>query len=302
MIRNTAVIICMLCLTAAAIAAPKPRYLHVTVSGENGVANPVCEGSLWFDIAQEHNYGGVYYIAGNSCGITAETSRYQSNDLKFELVFNLLLSIHESGTWLAGATRALNYADKDQSGRAERTSIEKALPMGQEELVCSHKLPDGRQIYLKVELRSELPSDCADCGQSAVVLKSSYLKNGVKVSSGTSGRKFLAEAMEFRSGVDESSSDGDPDEMKYIVLISMPGALKALKERTECTITFQRAYQIRSRGGSGGSGESSVNYTSKNTMDVVLEPGKELRLVFPPDTPAVEGYAIEDTLIILPRK
>jgi hypothetical protein len=32
-----------------------------------------------------------------------------------------------------------------------------------------------------------------------------------------------------------------------------------------------------------------------------LEPGKELRLVFPPDEPSVEGFDIEDTLIIVPR-
>ncbi len=300
--RYLTIVVCLIGLSVAAVAAPKPRYLRVNVSGEKGSANPVCEGSLWFDITQEQNYSGVYYIAGNSCGITAETSRYQSSDLKFELVFNLLLSINDGGSWLAGATRALNYADSEQPGRAERTSIEKALPMGQEELVCSHKLPDGRQIYLRVELRSELPEDCADCGQSAVVLRSSYLRNGVKVSSGSAGRKFLAEAMEFQSGVGEISNGADASEMKYIVMVSMPGALKALKERTECRITFQRAYQIRSRGGSGGEGESSVNYTSKNVKDVVLEPGKELRLVFPPDTPAVEGYAIEDTLIILPRK
>ncbi len=299
---NLMVALSLLCLIATASAAPKPRYLHVMVSGEKGAANQVCEGSLWFDITQEKNYGGVYYIAGNSCGITAEAARYQSSDLQFELVFNLLLSINDAGSWLAGTTRALNYADKNQAGRAERTSIEKALPLGQEELVCSHKLPDGRQINLKVELRTELPQDCSDCGQSAVVLKSTYLKNGVKVSSGTAGRKFLADAMEFQSGADETGDGADASEMQYIVLISMPGAMKALKERTECKITFQRSYRIRSRGGSGGEGETSVNYTSKNVKDIVLEPGKELRLVFPPDTPAVEGYAIEDTLIILPRK
>jgi hypothetical protein len=300
--RYMTILVCLLGLSIAAFAAPKPRYLRVMVSGEKEAANPVCEGSLWFDITQEQNYSGVYYITGSSCGITAETSRYQSSDLKFELVFNLLLSINDGGAWLAGATRALNYADNVQPGRAERTSIEKALPIGQEELVCSHKLPDGRQIYLKVELRTELPNDCADCGQSAVVLRSAYLKNGVKVSSGSSGRKFLTEAMEFQSGVGDIGNAADASEMKYVVMISMPGALKALKERTECKITFQRAYQIRSRGGSGGEGESSVNYTSRNVKDIVLEPGKELRLVFPPDTPAVEGYAIEDTLIILPRK
>lgn len=287
-------------IAGTSLAATKQRYLHVNVSGTNDADNPVCPGSLWFDLEQEQQYGGVYYIAANSCGITAEASRYQSEGLQFELVFNLLLKTNESGTWLAGATRALNYADAKQSGRVERTSIEKELTPGEEELVCTYTLSDGRQVNLHVSTATELPAECADCGESAVVLKSTYLREGRLVATELSGRKFLTEAMEFQANFDEDRVEVGAPQVRYNVMVQIPGALKSLKEATPCQVVFERAYQIRTK--KAGKSDVSVSYTSKNVKDVVLEPGKELRLVFPPDEPSVEGFGIEDTLIILPRQ
>lgn len=280
-------------------SAADPRYLHLMVEGDG--SPEICHGSLWFDVTQEKQYGGVYYIASKACGITSEASRYQSDDLKFELVFNLVFNSAGEQSWIGGATRALSYTDKDHPGRAERTSTEKAIEIGKKLLLASHSLADDRTVNLYAEIADELPADCADCGQSAVVLSSTFSRNGTKFSSNRSGRKFLAEGMEFQSSIDAGIAGPGSPRMQYSVLVHMPGAMRALKERTTCQITLQRLYHIQSSGKGANDKDFSVSYNSKNTKEVILEPGKELRLVFPPDSPAVEGFDIEDTLIIVPK-
>ncbi len=46
---------------------------------------------------------------------------------------------------------------------------------------------------------------------------------------------------------------------------------------------------------------ADVVYASKYTKDIEIVLGKMLKLVFPPDTPSVRGFDIEDTLIIVPQ-
>jgi hypothetical protein len=282
-------------------AAPVARYLQVIVSGANDIGNPVCSGSLVFDMTQEQLYNGGYYIAENSCGITADVAAYRESGMKFELLFNLRSITNDQGVWMSGSTYALNYFNGRQTGLGEKTSVEKKLPLGQKVLVCSYALEDGREVTLHVSASVECPPSSTDCGKNAVTLVSTVLNDGKVFSKSSSARRLLAESMEFRPGLEATGAGVGSPKLDYSVLVQIPGASRALKEATPCQVVFQRAYRITSLQMEKTDKQVAVNYTSKNTMDVVLEPGKELRLVFPPDTPPVEGFDIEDTLIIVPR-
>ena len=299
--RYLIVAVWMVLAYAQANAVSAPRYLQVSISDENDAGNPVCAASLVFDMTQEQLYNGVYYIAQNSCGITADAAGYRQGGMKFELVFNLRSMTNEQGTWLSGSSYALNYSEGKEAGRGEKTSVEKKLTLGQKALVCSYALEDGREVVMYVSTSVECPPSNADCGENAVKLVSTALSRSKAYSRASSVRKLLAESMEFRSALETAGVGDDSPKLDYQVLVQIPGAMKALKEATPCQVVFQRAYRITSRQKQGSGNQVAVNYTSKNTKDVVLEPGKELRLVFPPDTPSVDGFDIEDTLIIVPR-
>lgn len=288
-------------LLAAATLMAVPRYLHVTVSGENDESKPVCSASLGFDLLDERQQGGVYYIAGNSCGITSEASRYQLDGLEFELVFNF--QILGSGDYylLAGATRALNYRGGSGPGRAERSSIEKQIPIGVKVPISSFSLPDGRQVTISVKLAETLPTDCPDCKQSAVSLRSVFSRNGNVFSSARVGKKFLAEAMEFHSSFEADAAGAGSPQFLYQVLVQIPNALDALTQPTETQVTLQRIYQFSSSHRSDPKNQTEGRFSSRITRAITLEPGKELRLVIPPDTPSLGGFEILDTLIILPK-
>jgi hypothetical protein len=292
--------LCVICALAQANAASS-RYLQIAVSGLNDTGNPVCPASLVYDISQEQLLNGAYYIADKSCGITADASAYRPGGMSFEMAFNMKVQTSDQGTWLSGTAYALNYSGEERRGGGERTSVEKALALGKKILVGSFSLQDGRDVQLFATLLDDCPPNNADCGENAVTLITSVSSRGKTFANKTQSRKLLAEAMEFRSVLESDDKDGKHSELQYAAMVRVPDGIRALKEPTRCQIVFQRNYRITAQQTGATKSQSAVSYSSQNVQEVLLEPGKELRLVFPPDEPSVEGFDIEDPLIIVPR-
>ncbi len=298
--RITLVALCVICALAQ-VAAASPRYLQIAVSGLNDAGNPVCPVSLVYDISREQLLGGAYYIADSSCGITADVAEFRGSGLKFEMTFNMKIQVNDQGTRLSGTAYALDYSDSRQMGGGERTSVEKGLIQGKKTLVCSFGLQDGRDAQLFATLLDDCPPGNADCEENAITLITSVSGEGKTFANETQSRKLLAESMAFRTEVETEGKDGKHFELQYATNVQIADGLRALREPTRCKVLFQRNYHIITAQAGATKGQSAVSYSSQNVQEVLLEPGKELRLVFPPDSPSVEGFDIEDTLVIVPR-
>jgi len=297
------IIFTLLCVVSLAgqVFAATPHYLQISVSGLNDSQDPVCPVSLVYDLNQEQLINGEYYIADSSCGITADAAAYRPSGLKFEIAYNMKTHVDDQGTWLSASAYALNYAGGQKRGSGEKTSVEKALVLEKKTLVGSFGLQDGRDVQLFVTLHDNCPRNSTDCGENAVTLTTSVSSHGKSFAQKTQVRKLLAEAMNFQSVVRSTGTDGKVLTLKYATKVRIPGCIAAIKEPARCQVTFQRSYQITTSQTNGINSQAAVSYSSQNMQEVVLEPGKELRLVFPPDEPSVEGFDIEDTLVINPR-
>jgi hypothetical protein len=294
------ILLCVICLAGQVFAAT-PHYLQISVSGLNDSREPVCPVSLVYDISQEQILNGAYYIADSSCGITTDAAAFQPSGLEFEIAYNMKIQVDDQGTWLSGSAYALNYFGGKKRGFSERTSVEKALVKEKKTLVGSFGLQDGRDVQLFVTLFDNCPHNNTDCGKNAVTLITSVSSHGKSFAHKTQVRKLLAETMDFQSVIKPDGLEGKESTLRYATRVKIPDCIEALKKPTQCQVVFQRSYQITSSQTNGTNSQTAVSYSSQNTQGVVLEPGKELRLVFPPDKPSVEGFDIEDTLVIIPR-
>jgi hypothetical protein len=301
--RKWLIALALLVLAAGqGVADSLPHWLIVIVSGANDAGNPLCAASLGFEIAPDRRYDGVYYVADSSCGITGGFSAAARGNLKFQLAFRLKVQVSDDGIWLSAATDALPFAHGREAGRGQRTSIEKQLLLDQKTSIGSYVLGDGREATVWVLASADCPPSIIDCAENAVTLVSTVSNRGKSFAKWSSAQKLLTESMQFFTNPEMLVGvQTDSASLAYQVQVQIPGGLGGMERPTPCQIVFQRVYRI-SRGESRNSDKQViVSYASKNTKDIVLEPGKELRLVFPPDTPSVQGYDIEDTLIILPR-
>lgn len=296
-----AALIVVLCLLGS-VQAENEKYLRISVSGLNDARDPVCPVSLVYDLAQQQRLSGAYYIADTSCGITADIGMFGSDGLKFEMAFHLELRIDGQGTWLSGSVYALDYHMGGQGRPGERTSVQKKLFQDKKTLIGSCGLQDGRDVQLFATLTDHCPPNSPDCGENAVTLITSVTNQGRRFAHRIQARKLIAENMEFKTTVSPAEGDDGASELRYLTAVRVEGGTAGISVPVRRKIHFQRRYQIISRqAGDVSSSSTAVSYSSENAQEVVLEPGKELRLVFPPDKPSVEGFDIEDTLIILPR-
>lgn len=293
-------VFCLICIAGQAFAAT-PHYLQISVSGLNDSGEPVCPVSLVYDISQEQLLNGAYYIADSSCGITADAAANQPGGLKFEIAYNMRIKADNQGTWLSASAYALNYSEGQKRGLGEKTTVEKALMIDKKTLIGSFGLQDGRDAQLFATLLEDCPQNNTDCGENAVTLITTVSSNGKSFAHKTQVRKLMAETLNFQSEIKSEGAGGKVSQLRYAARVQIQGCTKALTEPTQCQVVFQRSYQIISSQTNGTNSQAAVNYTSQNMQEVTLEPGKELRLVFPPDQPSVEGFDIEDTLVINPR-
>ncbi len=277
-----------------------PRYLQVHVYSEDSSGKVLDEMSLVFDLSSDPRCDGVYYIADGTSGITSDVTRFRQSGLNFELVFNLRVSEAR----ISAATHALRYRDASKPGAAERTTTERAFAPGESVLLCSYRLDDARTVYLEATALSDGAASVSGFGRNAVTLTSTLLRDGQQVARERHVKTLLADQYDFDIRfplpVDDPSG---VREVMYRVQIQMPGAAGAAQEETQCEVTLMRHYMLSAaRGGQKPVSQSTMQYSSRNSQAVTLTPGKELRLVFPPDVPAIEGFEIEDTLTIIAKR
>ncbi len=288
------------CAAANIHAASLPRYLQVHVYSEDSSGKVLDEMSLVYDLSSDPRCDGVYYIADGTSGITSDVTRFRQSGLNFELVFNLRVSEAR----ISAATHALRYRAPSKPGVAERTTTEREFVPGESVLLCSYRLDDARTVYLEATALSDGSASISGFGPNAVTLTSTLLRDGQQVARERRVKTLLADQYDF--DVRFSLPEDDPsgvEEVMYRVQIRMPGATGAAQEETQCEVTLMRHYMLSAaRGAQKPVSQSTMQYSSRNTQQVTLRPGKELRLVFPPDIPAIEGFEIEDTLTIIPER
>jgi hypothetical protein len=340
MIRWWTFILCA-AISSAAVAAQssEPRFLDVNIiCSATGTATED-NGSLVFEIAKGRSYVGNYVVADSSTGISANLAQHYTGRKLFSLVFNLGLWLDSTGMRLAGqwttwrtrgasemsvwkedmidtlidsgksvttmSTVSAGYWSPEQAqGVSEMSAwkeemIDTPIALGKQVTFKIGSLTDGRRVVMQVTASTKGPDLQERLGDNEVTLISTQLLEGKQYSRALSGRKYFADGVQFLNHFNLPQADKRELRMMYSAYVL--GIPDSISGSTPCHLTFKRMYTMQPSGREQEGVVTPDNYSSQYFRDIVLEPGKEIRLIFPADTPSVQGFDIVDTLILAPR-
>jgi hypothetical protein len=281
---------------------PNPKYLDVYIHSENGSGQSEENASLTCTIRPFSNCNGAYYVSDSGSGILSDfASEAKLKDAKFTLMFFLSVLTEGEKLKLMGFTIAMQYKAGNPTGEVNRTSIDRLVSIGEPVEFMAGKLADGRVISFRVTALESAPDESKRMGDNAITLISTQLLKGREYSKARSAHRLLVDKTNFSNGFILPFDKDTAASLRYDVEIAMPGAVQAISKAVSSQLTFSRSYAITYMKPDGTRMKAAVSYSSQYVKDLVLEPGKEIRLVFPPENPSVGGFDVEDTLIIVPR-
>jgi hypothetical protein len=325
---------------AAAAQSTEPKFLDVNIiCSATGTATED-NGSLVFEIAKGRSYVGNYVVADSSTGISANLAQHYTGRKLFSLVFNLVLRHDSTGIRLAGqwttwrtggvsepsawrgevidtlidsgksvttrtaGTRAGYWSPEQAQGVLEMSAwkeemIDTPIVLGKPAIFKIGDLTDGRRVTMQVSVSAQGPDLQERLGDNEITLISTQLLEGKQYSRALSGRKYFADGVQFLNHFNLPQTDKQELRMMYSAYVW--GVPDSIIGSTPCHLTFKRMYTMQPSGREQEGVVAPDNYSSQYFRDIVLEPGKEIRLIFPADTPSVRGFDIVDTLILAPR-
>jgi hypothetical protein len=341
MIRWWTFILCAAISCAAVAAqSSEPKFLDVNIICSASGTATEDNGSLVFEIANGRSYVGNYVVADSSSGISANLAQHYTGRKLFSLVFNLALRHDSTGMRLAGqwsswrtqGVSAPSTCKEDKtdtliaSGKpvtsttterrvvrwtpeqAQKESgmsawkeekIDTPIALGKPVTIKISDLTDGRRVVMQVTASTEGPNLQDRLGGNEITLISTQLLNGKQYSRALSGRKYFADGVLFLNNF--NLPQADKSELRMAYSANVWGIPDSITGSTPCHLTFWRSYTMQPSGREQEGVVTPDNYSSQYFRDIVLEPGKEIRLIFPADTPSVRGFNIVDTLILVPR-
>ncbi len=325
---------------AVAAQSSEPRFLDVNIiCSATGTATED-NGSLVFEIANGRSYVGNYVVADSSSGISANLAQHYTGRKLFSLVFNLVLRHDSTGMRLAGQwstwrtqggsemsawkedmidtlidsgkpvtnrttyTRAGQWSPERTQGVLEMSAwkeemIDTPIALGKPVTIRIGDLTDGRRVVMQVTASTKGPDFQERLGDNEVTLISTQLLEGKQYSRALSGRKYFADGVQFLNHF--NLPQADKRELRMVYSVYVWGVPDSITGSIPCHLTFKRMYTMQPSGREQEGVVAPDNYSSQYFRDIVLEPGKEMRLIFPADTPSVRGFDIVDTLILAPR-
>jgi|GEM_PF-3465209 len=341
MIRWWTFILCATISCAAIGAqSSEPKFLDVNIiCSATGTATED-NGSLVFEIAKGRSYVGNYVVTDSSSGISANLAQHYTGRKQFTLGFGFGLRLDSTGmrlvgqwySWRTGGvsvpsawkektidtlaalgkpvtiTTTETYVGQWSPERAQGVSemsgwkegmIDTLIALGKPVTFKIGDLTDGRRVSMQVTASTTGPDFQERLGDNEVTLISTQLLDGKQYSRALSGRKYFADGVQFLNPFNLPQADKRELQMMYSAYVW--GIPDSITGSTPCHLTFKRMYTMQPSGREQEGVVAPDNYSSQYFRDIVLEPGKEIRLIFPADTPSVRGFNIVDTLILAPR-
>ncbi|MFQ6009023.1 MAG: hypothetical protein ACE5K8_08750 [Candidatus Zixiibacteriota bacterium] len=259
---------------------------------------------------------GMFYIDDDGSGVLVGSI---INDLvstpNFELLYSMTLSKEEGRDMLVGSAYAMQLSPEGEILGGRRTEIRQYFTYGEEIVLAQPvgRLPNGENIFLQMSANTQKSKSADKSAEHPITLISTQLVDGEPYSQVKHWYNSLRADFAFRTGFKskENNNDREYEFLKYEVEIDVDCDIDIDigfssdadrdKEPLKGQLFYRRKYTIDTLHHALGTFSPDVVYTSKYTKDIGIVPGKMLKLIFPPDTPSVRGFDIEDTLIIVPQ-
>jgi hypothetical protein len=255
---------------------------------------------------------GLFYINDDGSGVLVGSI---INDLvsepEFELVYSITLTKEGGRDMLVGSAYAMELSPEGEILGGRRTEIRQYFTYGEEIVLAQPvgRLPGGENIFLQMSANTQKPKPVDKSGEHPITLISTQLVDNEQYSRATNSYHRPKSTYAFRAGFSSEEKNGACEMLRYDVEVRMDyregydsaTASGRSGQPVRGRLSFNRTYAIDTLNYPHASFTPDVTYVSKYTKDVDIVPGKMLKLVFPPDTPSVRGFDIEDTLIIVPQ-
>lgn len=301
MSKLTAFVICLMLATGVAHPAQKAGHLHLRLVAADGspLDGQTVEGgrTLW----SGDEMTGVVYFGGNGLGMLVNSVLMSVGDIDWEVNYALLFDVGKTDTTLVGSLRFLRYSPEGDVVGGRKIDVKQSLHMNHRILIPLGYEFEGKPLALAIELMEKSPIAAkSDQGGLASPL---FLSSTQLIGEGTGGSYSyelyrLKDTNEIQAEFSLNLPDGTFECLKYEVSMTLSPPVGDQNDYGQTRLIYSRKYIIDTMCVEFESFGPDVTYNSSYEKDVVLDPGGVIQLVFPPDTPSVRGFDIEDTLIV----
>ncbi len=303
-------------VTFGLAVADTPDRLYLRIEPIIGDSSPLAGAGImcgcYIGLGKKCN--GLFFMNDDGSGILVGTI---INDLvpnpEFELLYSMTLTKEAGRDMLIGSAYAMQLSPEGEILGGRRTEIRQYLTYGEEIVLAQPvgQLGNGETIFLQMTADEQKPRRVDKSAEHPITLISTQLEDGKEYSQARNWYNSVKSAYAFRAHFNSTENNGAYELLKYKVEIDVDCESDidldfsshgdVAKEPLRGQLSFVRTYTIDTLHYPHASFSPDVVYTSKYTKEVKIVLGKMLKLVFPPDTPSVRGFDIEDTLIIVPQ-
>ena len=239
---------------------------------------------------------GKMYAGKKSWGVQSGLVRSDDSAL-VEIPYSVVVTRTPDGLSLIGTVYFMHFAEDRDALPARRILINEPIILLRPILVSVGPLPDGSFFSLQFTISHER-QDCRSCLTLPLRLVSVASKDGSIISRHGAGRPFGKFPQKFETRFTSPVENQPARVLDYQALLNLKPDPSTLTEDGPVDLEFIRRYLIRAYQNDEWSVSSRAQYTSTYSRRLRLDLNKTLKIVIPADTPSVQGFTIEDTLII----
>ncbi len=245
--------------------------------------------------------GAFYWTDGGEHGSTgAIISTSTLPRAGTECCFHLLLGGSASQLRLTGTMLNLRISNQDSIETGRRLILDRPIVLNEPIDLDLGRIRDGREIVLRTTIRDTRPVRESACEPQQMKLTSVSYHNGKVLGTHGAGRELAGIRKPISTSFSIPVDDAASQAVEYTADIRFSDGIADINKPTTSTLTFVRTYAIDTLHYGYTPANPQVRYESTYTRTIDVIPGRILKIVIPPDTPSVRGFAIEDTLVINP--
>jgi archaellum component FlaF (FlaF/FlaG flagellin family) len=293
-------------------SADTPESIYLRIDPVIGDSSPLSEAGIIGGcyIGYDKECSGLFYIDEDGSGIIMGTIIYDAHPT-FELLYSITLTNENGRDLLVGSAYAMEFSPEGEILSGRRTEIRQPINLGEEVVLAQPvgQLPNGKPVFLQMSTDIWSLKQGDKSVKHPITLISTQLADGELYSQVTNWYGSVQNEYAFRTKFRSKEKNGKYELLHYQVEIKVNyeegsdilSRTGAVSQPVKARLIFNRRYTIDTLNYPHASFTPDVTYVSEYRKDVDLIPGKMLKIIFPPDTPSVRGFDIEDTLIIVPQ-
>lgn len=309
--RLVAVLLIAVAASWTSVTAANSIYVQVTpiVNGSQVIGGSSAASGCYLSPGQECR--GVFSFEDDGFGahVGSITTDVKPEPL-FEIVYGITWQVESDRERFVGTVYNIRLDSTGAIIGGKKTEIRYDLP-DNDKIVMAQPVgttPDGKTIALQISADRKGEQHFTKTYGHLMTLISTQLGAGENGKSLVNWYNQPDGTYRFRSNF--KSEHGDTcDLLQYDVEVKIDydaglANMSSLESSTlpiSGLLHFNRSYKVHTQSCEGHAFSANASYTSGYEKQVTFRPGETLKLVFPPDSPSVRGFAIEDTLVILPR-